>query len=253
MAATEGFLPTSENAQKYAQWRARLYASFEALNIIAEIERHGGIKLTPISRYNPRQYYGPCPWYLNCPEGDTPCDADENGFLVWPTLHRELRNGDMRPKHFWCRKCRRSGDIVNFLEQYYKISTRQACAILEINPSDENGILVDIHGVQKYGRSGPTEDQVHTLEMVTSIYPYAQQMLTHPRALAYLAARSIPLEIAQALEVGYIPAKAEGVAIAESYDQWCDKILFPAQSSSGEQGFRGRTLTRWQPGMDENA
>jgi DNA polymerase-1 len=159
----------------------------------------------------------------------------------------------MRPKHFWCRKCRRSGDIINFLEQYYKISIRQACAILEINPSDENGISVDTHSVQKHGRSGPTEDQVHTLEMLMSVYPYAQQMLTHPRALAYLAARSIPLEVAQALGVGYIPARSEGVAIADSDDQWCDKILFPAQSSIGEQGFRGRTLTRWQPGMDENA
>src|SRR5438034_409369 len=53
MVFAKGFLPDSENEQKYTQWRARLYASFEPLNIIAEIERHGGTKLTPVNKYNP--------------------------------------------------------------------------------------------------------------------------------------------------------------------------------------------------------
>jgi DNA polymerase I-like protein with 3'-5' exonuclease and polymerase domains len=241
-----------KDTQHYEEWRARLHASFETLNIIAEIEQHGGTQLTPVNKYNPGQHHGACPWYLNCPDGDTPCDADEDGFLVWPTLNRELQNGNARPKHYWCRKCKRSGDIANFLEQYSKIPIRQACALLGINPNDESIPYSDSSSVQKHGRSGPSEEQARTLAMVTSIYPYAQQMLTHPRALAYLAARSIPLEVAQALEIGYIPLKSEMVESAAIEDQWCDKILFPVQSASSVHGFRGRTLTRWQPGMDEN-
>jgi hypothetical protein len=88
--------------------------------------------------------------------------------------------------------------------------------------------------------------------MLASIYPYAQQMLSHPRALAYLAGRAIPLEIAQGLGAGYIPAKSEGIKMLDIYDQWCDKIIFPAQSPCGIKGYRGRTLAFWEPGMDEN-
>jgi len=239
----------TKDTQKYDEWRARLYASFETLNIIAEFERHGGTKLTPVNKYNPGQHHGACPWYLNCPEGDDPCDADEDGFLVWPTLNRELQNGDARPRHFWCRKCLRSGDIANFLEMYLKIKPRQACALLGINPNDETILPADISNVQKRVCSGPSNDQAGIVALLTRAYPYAQQMLTHPRALAYLEARAIPLEIAQALGVGYIPVKSKD--IAESYDQWYDKILFPAQSPDGLHGFRGRTLTGWHPGMDE--
>lgn len=236
--------------RKYDAWRSRLYALFETLNIVAEFERHGEIHLTPTNKYNPRQYYGPCPWYHNCPEGDEPCSADTDGFLVWTTLDRELRNGDARPRHFWCRKCHRSGDLANFLERFYKVSIRQACALLEINPSDES-LPIDIAKVQKRGRSGPTDDQTQLIKMLGGIYPYAQQMLTHPRARAYLEARSIPLEVAQALGIGYIPVKSDSKELRGVDDQWCDKILFPAQSPDGIQGFRGRTLTRWHPGMDE--
>jgi hypothetical protein len=241
----------TSDTQKYDVWRSRLYALFETLNIVAEIERHGGIKLTPVNKYNPRQYHGPCPWYLNCPEGDEPCDADEDGFLVWPTLDRELRNGDARPRHFWCRKCHRSGDIANFLERYYKISTIQACALLEVNPNDESLPTVDLAKVQKRGRSGPTNDQTQLTQVLMDVYPYAQHMLTHPRALAYLEGRSIPLEVAQDLGIGYIPVKSDSAELRGIDDQWCDKILFPAQSPDGALGFRGRTLTRWRPGMDE--
>lgn len=240
-----------KDTQKYDEWRARLHASFETLNIIAEIETHGRTKLTPVNKYNPGQHHGPCPWYLNCPEGDQPCDADEDGFLVWPTLNRELQNGDARPKHFWCRKCQRSGDIANFLEMYLKISSRQAYALLGINPNDETILPVDISKIQKRVRSGPSDDQTRIITMLTRVYPYAQQMLTHPRALAYLEARAIPLEVAQTLGIGYIPVKSNSAELKGIDDQWCDKILFPAQSPDGLQGFRGRTLTGWHPGMDE--
>lgn len=241
----------TSDTQRYDTWRSRLYAAFETLNIIAEIERHGEIKLTPVNKYNPSQYYGPCPWCINCPKGDQPCSADTDGFLVWSTLDRELRNGDARPRHFWCRKCRRSGDIANFLERYYKISTLQACAILEINPSDESLPIVDKSLMQKRGRSGPTDDQTRVVKMLARVSPYAQQMLTHPRALAYLEERAIPLATAQALGVGYIPVKSDSAELREVDEQWCDKILFLAQSPDGLQGFRGRTLKHWRPGMDE--
>jgi len=241
----------TSDTQRYDTWRSRLYAAFEMLNIVAEIERHGGINLTPVNKYNPTQYYGPCPWCVNCPEGDQPCSAGIDGFLVWSTLNRELRNGDARARHFWCRKCKRSGDIANFLEQYYKISTLQACAILEINPNDKNLPLVDISKMQKRGRSGPTGDQTRVVEILARVSPYAPQMLTHPRALAYLEARAIPLEIAQTMGIGYIPVKSDSAEFREVDEQWCDKILFPAQSPDGLQGFRGRTLARWRPGMDE--
>ena len=73
--------------------------------------------------------------------------------------------------------------------------------------------------------------------------------LTDARPLAYLAERGVPLEFAQTLGVGYIPADAR---LTGQLAKWRDRIMFPLGSPDG-RGYAGRALALWKPGMDETA
>jgi DNA primase len=75
------------------------------------------------------------------------------------------------------------------------------------------------------------------------------------RAQRYLDERGIPLLRASAAGVGYLSrAVWEQLSPAEAQrllKRWIGRILFPLASPLG-QGFIGRTLLKWEPGMDEN-
>ncbi len=76
------------------------------------------------------------------------------------------------------------------------------------------------------------------------------------RAGRYLDERGIPLVSARAAGVGYLSrAVWEKISTPETQHllkRWIGRILFPLASPYG-QGFIGRTLLRWEPGMDENS
>jgi DNA primase len=75
-------------------------------------------------------------------------------------------------------------------------------------------------------------------------------------AQAYLNERGIPPAIAHAAHIGYVsrsaweraPVPAEQRPLLQ---RWIGRIVFPLGSPLGG-GFIGRTLLRWEPGMDEN-
>jgi hypothetical protein len=77
------------------------------------------------------------------------------------------------------------------------------------------------------------------------------------RAQLYLSERSLPAVSTLASGVGYLsrivweqaPVSAEQQSLLR---RWMGRIVFPLGSPAG-QGFIGRTLLRWEPGMDENA
>lgn len=70
--------------------------------------------------------------------------------------------------------------------------------------------------------------------------------LEDERALAYLAARRIPLEVAQAYGVGYIPADAR---LAGDLARWRERIMFPlgtpVAAGMAGAGYIGRSLWGW--------
>ena len=77
------------------------------------------------------------------------------------------------------------------------------------------------------------------------------------RAQLYLTQRGIPPTLALASGVGYLSRAAwEQAPVSKEQQQllkrWIGRIIFPLGSPDG-QGFIGRTLLKWEPGMDENA
>ncbi len=77
------------------------------------------------------------------------------------------------------------------------------------------------------------------------------------RAQLYLTERGIPATLALASNVGYLSRAAWEQAQVSIEQQrllkrWIGCIIFPLGSPGG-QGFIGRTLLKWESGMDENA
>lgn len=73
------------------------------------------------------------------------------------------------------------------------------------------------------------------------------------QAQAYLEARHIPLDIAAATGVGYLPhelatRQASGERLLR---RWIDRLIFPLTAPEG-RGYIGRSLWRWQTCLDEN-
>jgi DNA primase len=96
-------------------------------------------------------------------------------------------------------------------------------------------------------------EEVAALQALTPLMREA--LATSQRARMYLEARGVPPAVALASGVGYlshamweqIPVSAEQHCLK----RWIGRILFPLSSPFG-QGFIGRTLLKWEPGMDEN-
>src|SRR5216683_2371658 len=74
------------------------------------------------------------------------------------------------------------------------------------------------------------------------------------RARMYLHERGIPLRVALATGVGYLPSMLlNGPAMRKQRGllrRWADRMIFPLNSPDGV-GYIGRSLWHWQPGMNE--
>jgi len=98
-------------------------------------------------------------------------------------------------------------------------------------------------------------------EEVTALMAVAplmrEELASSRRAQLYLTERGIPATLALASGVGYFSRAAwEQAPVSTEHrsilKRWIGRIIFPLGSPSG-QGFIGRTLLKWEPGMDENA
>lgn len=198
---------------------------FQHLDIPSVVEQNTSTRL----HYGRTQYSGACP-YSDCP-------GDDNGFVVWPELSKQSR-------HFYCRTCRRSGDIVKLLQDIKGISFSEAKALLEIG-----------QGKPAIVRREPSmkEWQKKERAFLTDCYRYLRQgLVKYERARLYLAQRGIPLEIAQQYGLCYIPPYKEmDEDLQDNWHymkQWTDRLIFPLSGG----GFTGRALFLWSPGMNED-
>ncbi len=99
------------------------------------------------------------------------------------------------------------------------------------------------------------QEEVIALKAVATLMREA--LASSRRAQLYLTERGIPAKLALASGVGYLSRAAWELAPVSREQQrllkrWIGCIIFPLGSPDG-QGFIGRTLLKWEPGMDENA
>ncbi len=101
------------------------------------------------------------------------------------------------------------------------------------------------------------EWQQRERSLLTSLYPRMRTALVQSEyAQAYLRERAIPLEVAQAAGVVYLPPSAlrspDLQAQRGLVEKWADRVIFPLWAADGRRGYAGRSLRLWKPGMDEN-
>jgi hypothetical protein len=177
--------------------------------------------------------------------------TDTDGFVVW----MELTGGD---RHFYCRGCRRAGDILKLVQDIKRLNFNDACKELSIpNPYLDGEEAFSNLSKLAIERPEPKIDawKLGELEVLISLYPRIKLALQRERARAYLYGRGIPFDLAANEGLGYIPAFNEISGTAseiEAYKRWCDRIMFPVQTPDGKAAYCGRTLFLWEPGMDED-
>jgi hypothetical protein len=84
--------------------------------------------------------------------------------------------------------------------------------------------------------------------------PMRRSLASSQWAQMYLRERCIPLKIALAAGVGYLPAallqRPELRTQRALLSRWVNRLLFPLHSPDGK-GYIGRSLWQWRPGMNE--
>src|SRR5260370_25120028 len=96
-------------------------------------------------------------------------------------------------------------------------------------------------------------DEVIALTAVAPLMRHA--LASSLRVWVYRSERGIPPTLAHASNVGSLSRAVWEQAPTEWRSlrtRWIGRLIFPLGSPEG-QGFIGRTLLRWEPGMDENA
>ncbi len=81
---------------------------------ILDLLQQDGCRLKRVSSTHGGEYAGPCPW----------CGGRDR-FRVWPY------EGSGR---YWCRQCSRSGDSIQYMREFRKMTYREACDTLGIEP-----------------------------------------------------------------------------------------------------------------------
>lgn len=204
---------------------------FIHLDIPTEIERYTSTRLHPTGK----QWIGACPF--------DDCSVDTDGFIVWDELARSKKK-----RHYYCRGCNRSGNIVKLLQEILNKDFYEVCTLLEIGSPEAMS-----RPRPKRTKSSSEiweEQQVAWLNEKYGAFTY--YATHHPRAVAYFAQRGIPLEVVSELGAAYIPLIEKSAAQSHPDDwkmrNWSERVLFPLPGG----GFTGRSLYLWIPGMDEN-
>src|SRR5579859_1536082 len=262
---------TGRRSARLADQQEDKQVDYSHLDIVAEVERITGCSFKHVSK---DEYSARCPF--------PGCTSQNDGFRVWDRAVLDWTRDNKREKHFWCRRCDRSGDLISLIRQYREaisgevVSWKEAARELRIDPrtwraSDES----DEQRGQSEGKAKATaRDQRRQqaeqrrkagekeLSELDAAYPLAraalasgqivQGELTIPLDLAreYLAARGFTLEQAAALGMGYIPMRQEiGRNPGELLSAWRGRVLFPLTGPKGVRGYAGRSLWKWAPGM----
>lgn len=97
--------------------------------------------------------------------------------------------------------------------------------------------------------------QSEEVAALSTAWSLMREELASARASAYLDERGISPDLAESCSLGYLSYAAweDTPLSAEQQDllcRWRGRMVFPLGSPDG-RGYIGRTLSRWEPGMDE--
>ena len=164
---------------------------------------------------------------------------------------------------FHCFGCGKSGDVIKFVTEYYKLPFMEAVTKL----ADENGIKVP-----ERRSSGPKIDyeKYYTINAKAARFYYNQLGVKGNKGLAYLKQRGLSKDTIVSFGLGYAPysghaltdyLRSEGVSdddllklgLANKgenglYDKFRDRVMFPIINTHDKViGFGGRAIGDYKP------
>jgi DNA primase len=154
------------------------------------------------------EYAGPCPW----------CGGT-NRFRVWPHRHKP---------GYWCRRCLRQGDALQFLRDWQGLSYREACQRLGLLPATGSrpGAPRPLPMPRLASPPSPTwQAQACTF---TEACARTLWSAAGARARAYLAARGLDPEVIREARLGYHAVEQHAPREAWGLEARAKPIWLPA-------------------------
>lgn len=148
-------------------------------------------------------------YHCACPNPN--CDADDNGFTIWPNAMADKCVG-----RYWCRKCDVKGDTIQFCRAYLGLSWEEACKRLNIAPGEfpkENKVVSKKpEAILKLAKEPPLIWQNRASAFISWCHAH---LLKTPEALNKLYVRGFSEESINKFKLGYCPED-----IWREYPEW---------------------------------
>lgn len=210
---------------------------YSSVDVYSMVELHTSVRLSK----GKKSRNGRCPY--------PGCTSTHDSFVVYADIEQTDKH-----IHYWCRKCGRTGDLIQLLRDMNNWTFPEARKELGMLGNNEQASVryssrqAELRKREEEQRKRDREE----LEMLRHLYPHMQAALAkYPRPQAYLSERGITLE--QALEhgLGYIPFESEtgGRGVDPELKRWTGRIIFPLTGEGDGMTFAGRTLALWKRGM----
>jgi len=136
-----------------------------------------------------------------------PFCGGEDRFIIWPDSRDE--NGIYSGGRFWCRKmCRKAGNAINFLRDFYGMSYLDACTKLKLEPKERS--LPMRRPRQEYKPRIVRDPSDLWQEKATAFINWAHdKLLGNQQALALIETRGFSLESIIRFKLGFNSTKIE--------------------------------------------
>jgi hypothetical protein len=168
------------------------------MNVIDLVRRHG-IEPRRTSSHKGGEYHSVCP---DCGDsGHDPKTGPPDRFMVFPQENEGQGS-------YYCRKCNRGGDAIQFLRDFDGMSFRQACEALGRDLPDSKDLRIrqpKAAGADWIPRD-PAEPEELWREKAKALVLWAYEQLIERRdIIGWLEARGISEETATTFILGWIP------------------------------------------------
>ncbi|HML52722.1 MAG TPA: primase-helicase zinc-binding domain-containing protein, partial [Solidesulfovibrio magneticus] len=152
---------------------------------------------------------------------------------------------------YFCRRCNVYGDAIQFLRDYEGMSYAEACKRLGVAVARSVPSLPRVPrqpAGQEPFEAVPQESPAELWQTKATKFSVLahQHLLAHPRWLAWLASRGLPLEAAQRYRLGYNPGEKGKTCLIRPRSSWGLPPLEPKPAKDGEAPAKPKT-TFWIP------
>lgn len=149
------------------------------MNILQALELDGLV----MKRVSGNEYAGPCPW----------CGGEDR-FHVWSETGR-----------YWCRRCERKGDLIQYFRDTKGLNYRDACAMAGIEPK-EKSFLPPKRTLLTWNPTDATPPHPDWQKRAFDLHIESiVELGKNTKAIEWLRARGITPEAAHAAHIGWNP------------------------------------------------